>query len=525
MTETVQSLSDRELEQVQRFSQRLSDRGVGVVVFDPEGRCVVDFRSETSEASPETFSEVVRRVVSDGTAAVQVGERPGVVAGCWMHGSEPAAVVVLEDPAGAGGDARTTGLLVELLGLFLAEVTTAERSRAQIEKISTELSLAYEELMLVYNMSTHMKVTQSSATYLQLAVDQVTQLVDVEGIAIFLERRIEGVEQFVLTAGAGLVAIDQCTVDQLQQALEQELGKGAEALLDSDVDGPFTYPWPPQVRSLIAVPLQGNGRLIGILVATNVHGKPDFDSVDVKLFNCVANQCAVFIENGRLFGDLKELFIGSLKALTNSIDAKDRYTRGHSERVAFISRWIAERLAEVRPISEEQIHRIYLAGLLHDIGKIGVGEAVLCKNGALTEEERNRIKAHPRIGASILSDIKQMKDIVPGVLYHHERVDGKGYPEGLKGDRIPLISKIIGLADAFDAMTSRRVYRDAMSIRRALSEIEKGLGTQFDEEVGRVFLDSDIQKLWDIIQDGFIESWDYSNFGEYGAVAVGTLIR
>jgi len=265
--------------------------------------------------------------------------------------------------------------------------------------------------------------------------------------------------------------------------------------------------------------------MIGILVATNVVGKPDFDSVDVKLFNCVANQCAVFIENGRLFGDLKELFIGSLKALTNSIDAKDRYTRGHSERVAFISRWIAERLAEVRPVSEDQIHRIYLAGLLHDIGKIGVGEAVLCKKGALTEDERNRIKAHPRIGASILSDIKQMKDIVPGVLYHHERVDGKGYPEGLKGDQIPLISKIIGLADAFDAMTSRRVYRDAMSIRRALAEIEKGLGTQFDEEVGRVFLASDVQKLWDIIQDGFIESWDYSNFGEYGAVAVGTLIR
>jgi response regulator RpfG family c-di-GMP phosphodiesterase len=104
-------------------------------------------------------------------------------------------------------------------------------------------------------------------------------------------------------------------------------------------------------------------------------------------------------------------------------------------------------------------------------------------------------------------------------------MDGKGYPKGLTGDRIPLIGKIISLADSFDAMTSRRVYREALSIKRAVSEIEKGIGTQFDEEVARAFINSDIRKLWSIIQDGFIESWDYSNFSEYGAVAVGTLIR
>ncbi len=525
MTQTVQTLSEPELDRMRDFAGRLADRDVGVVVFDPVGQCVVDLRPATAPGQPEQFADLARRAGAGG--ASEAMDDSGLVAGRLMHGTEPAAVIVLQDLAGSDPTAGPHGaaLLADLLAMFLDHLAGTHRAAQQIEKISSELALAYEELMLVYNMSTHMKVTQSSANYLQLAVDQVTQLVDVEGIAIFLEKRIDGMDRFVLTAGAGLVAIDQFTVDQLQQALQTELARGAEALLDSDVDGPFKYPWPRQVHSLIAVPLQGNGRMIGILVATNVVGKPDFDSVDVKLFNCVANQCAVFIENGRLFGDLKELFIGSLKALTNSIDAKDRYTRGHSERVAFISRWIAERLAEVRPVSEDQIHRIYLAGLLHDIGKIGVGEAVLCKKGALTEDERNRIKAHPRIGASILSDIKQMKDIVPGVLYHHERVDGKGYPEGLKGDQIPLISKIIGLADAFDAMTSRRVYRDAMSIRRALAEIEKGLGTQFDEEVGRVFLASDVQKLWDIIQDGFIESWDYSNFGEYGAVAVGTLIR
>jgi len=233
----------------------------------------------------------------------------------------------------------------------------------------------------------------------------------------------------------------------------------------------------------------------------------------------------VFIENNRLFDDLKELFIGSLKALTNSIDAKDQYTRGHSERVAFISRWIGERLSQVQPLTEKQLHHIYLAGLLHDIGKIGVSELVLRKRGRLTDEERSIIQAHPRIGAAILSEIRQMDEIIPGVLSHHERLDGKGYPQGLAGEQIPLVARIISLADAFDAMTSKRVYRDAMSIRRALTEIEKGIGTQFDETTARVFLDSDIEKLWKIIQDGYIESWDYSNFEEYGVDAVGALLR
>ena len=239
----------------------------------------------------------------------------------------------------------------------------------------------------------------------------------------------------------------------------------------------------------------------------------------------MAGGCAVFIENGRLFKDLKELFIGSLKALTSSIDAKDTYTHGHSERVAYISRWIAERLSRQEPLDEEQMHKVYLAGLLHDIGKIGIEEAVLRKNDKLTDEEFERVKKHPSIGAGILREIQQMREIVPGVLCHHERVDGKGYPNHLVGDEIPLLGKIIGLADSFDAMTSKRTYRDAMTVEQALEEIERGLGTQFDEKIGRVFLDSDVSELWDIIRDGFNEFNGNSTSEEYGTAAVGTLIR
>jgi HD-GYP domain-containing protein (c-di-GMP phosphodiesterase class II) len=384
-----------------------------------------------------------------------------------------------------------------------------------------------------------MKVTEADSNFLQMACDSLTEIVSVEGIAILLEKSIDDEQHWTIAAGSGLIDVDEQKAAILHSRLVDDINNGKEALLDSEVDTSFRYDWPSQINNIIAVPLFGKEQaeshfavknhtynsIMGLMVAINRIGKQDFDSTDIKLFNSVAGGCAVFIENGRLFKDLKELFIGSLKALTSSIDAKDTYTHGHSERVAFISRWIAEHLSEQEPLEEEQIHKIYLAGLLHDIGKIGIEEAVLRKNGRLTEQEFTCIQKHPSIGAGILREIRQMRDIVQGVLCHHERVDGKGYPNGLVGDKIPLTGKIVCLADSFDAMTSKRTYRDAMTLEQALAEIEKGLGTQFDEKLGRLFLESDVYKLWDMIRDGFSEMYGSNTSAEYGAAAVGTLIR
>jgi len=427
----------------------------------------------------------------------------------------------------------------EMLELLSENFQATFKAEQQIEKICTELAQTYEELVLLHKLSTNMKVTEQDANFLQMACDSLTEVVFVEGIAVLLEKTIEGEKKLVLAAGSGLIDLDERMAAILHSRLTDEINGGREALLDSEVDSPFKYDWPDNVKNIIAVPLCGkekpdspfsqrirNGScIIGLMVAINRIDRQDFDSTDVKLFNSVAIGCAVFIENGRLFSDLKELFIGSLKALTNSIDAKDKYTRGHSERVAFISRWIAERLTKIQPLEQEQIHKVYLAGLLHDIGKIGIEEVVLLKQGKLTEQELDRIRKHPSIGAGILHGIKQMRDIVPGVMCHHERADGKGYPQGLLGEQIPLIGKIVGLADSFDAMTSERTYRRAKTVEEALAEIEKGLGTQFDDTIGRVFLDSDVYQLWDILQSGFNRIYGDSNSSEYGIAAVGTLIR
>ena len=173
-----------------------------------------------------------------------------------------------------------------------------------------------------------------------------------------------------------------------------------------------------------------------------------------------------------------------IRALVRTIDAKDRYTNGHSIRVARYSREIARRLNK----SEKEQEEIYYAGLLHDVGKIRIPAAVINKPGKLTDEEYEMLKIHPVTSYHILKDIYDDKTIALGAKFHHERYDGKGYPNGLTGDNIPEIARIIGVADTYDAMTSNRSYRMSLSQQMVRSEIEKGKGTQFDPEIADVML-------------------------------------
>jgi len=558
-------LQRRELE---RFGERLGRFGVNFAAVDARGQIAVLLNAGQFESDTQQLLEAARQVIEAEPKEPDCSPHEGV----WQFAEDHLllAIALRLPPTAAGwrGVAGTVLLdlgrvddqphpreavcgdesspvqtrmayFTEMLQLLAEKFQMMVRSDEQMLKVGTELSQVYEELVLLHKISMNMSVTESDTNFLQLACDSLTEIVLVEGIAVLLERATEGGGKYMVAAGSGLIDLDHDMAAMLHSRLAEQLNRGQEALLDSDVGTPWLYEWPKGVRNIIAVPLyareQGESQsgshaghgasIIGFMVAVNHTAKSDFDSTDIKLFTSVASGCAVFIENGRLFRDLKELFVGSLKALTSSIDAKDQYTRGHSERVALISRWLGERLAEQEPMDEEQIHRLYLTGLLHDIGKIGVEERVLCKNGKLTQEEWECIKHHPTTGAGILRDIKQMQDIVPGVLCHHERIDGKGYPAGLKGDEIPLEGRIIGLADSFDAMTSKRVYRNALTIDHALDQIRKGLGTQFDARIGEVFLNSDIDRLWDLIQGAEPSMYGPAQMADYGTAAVGTLLR
>jgi hypothetical protein len=186
----------------------------------------------------------------------------------------------------------------------------------------------------------------------------------------------------------------------------------------------------------------------------------------------------------KLYTDMRQVHFDTVRALTSAIDASDPYTKGHSERVTHYSVAIARAMR----LSERRIQAIEYAGFLHDMGKIGVGHDILTKPGSLTDDEWRVMREHPTIGARIVSDLDFLKGAREVVLYHHERYDGKGYPEGLAGELIPLEARIAKVADAFDAMLSNRPYRASLGLEKAVSELENGKGTEFDPIVVDAFI-------------------------------------
>ncbi len=180
----------------------------------------------------------------------------------------------------------------------------------------------------------------------------------------------------------------------------------------------------------------------------------------------------------------RDLFISSIRAFAAAIDAKDPYTRGHSERVAAFSRTIARHLV----LKEEILHRVWIGALLHDVGKIGIEDRILKKGGVLSAEEYEQMKLHPVIGAEILSPIEQLKEMLPSVRWHHEAWNGRGYPDGLKGEEIPLLARVVAVADCFDAITTSRPYQRAYAPAFAVETITKLAGSRFDAKVVTAFL-------------------------------------
>ena len=197
-------------------------------------------------------------------------------------------------------------------------------------------------------------------------------------------------------------------------------------------------------------------------------------------FNLMTDQLQQYIEDLQHSAEEnRQLFIGTVKALAAAIDGKDPYTRGHSERVSRFSLAIGESLG----LPDDEMEKLRISALLHDVGKIAIEDSILKKPAALTEEEFEIMKGHPQKGYKIMSQIPAMQDFLPGMYMHHEMMDGKGYPQGLKGDQIPMQARIVSVADTFDAMTTDRPYQKGMSLEEALSRIKTFVGTRYDAKV------------------------------------------
>lgn len=249
----------------------------------------------------------------------------------------------------------------------------------------------------------------------------------------------------------------------------------------------------PEIRNCIVARVEKNGRRFGYLVAINremdflgqspedfVNLDPNgiqFGTFEAGLLIVLAAVLSSHATNGELFREQENLLMGVVRAVINAIDAKDTYTFGHSDRVATY----AKSIASLMGLDKVECDRIYLSGLLHDVGKIGVPDYILGKPGKLTQEEFDIVKKHPEIGYQILKHLEPLKDVLPGVLHHHEAINGTGYPKGLAGDAIPLQGRILAVADAYDAMTSDRPYREGMPSSQAEEILRKDAGVIWDE--------------------------------------------
>lgn len=250
------------------------------------------------------------------------------------------------------------------------------------------------------------------------------------------------------------------------------------------------------LETTACIPSYFRDDLLGILLlGSKLNGKK-FVQEELDFFIALASNMAMAIRNAGLFKELeleldkkRQLFIRITMALAAAIEAKDNYTHGHTTRVTNLSLEIAKNLSQKKIFDTKFLESLHIASLLHDIGKIGIPEHILNKTGDLTIGERNKIKKHPLIGVSILKPIKELDESILGVKYHHERYDGLGYPEGLKGEEIPLIASIISIADSFDAMTTDRPYRPRLYKDDAVKEIKRLAGLQFNPRVTDTFIE------------------------------------
>lgn len=228
-------------------------------------------------------------------------------------------------------------------------------------------------------------------------------------------------------------------------------------------------------RSVICVPLMVERRVIGVIEVLNKLDENGFSEQDLEALVAVASTAAMAIENVRLHKTVVDAYKSTIKALAAAIDAKDPYTCGHSQRVMEYALLQGRSLS----FSDDNLAVLEYGGILHDVGKIGIADTILSKPGSLTEEEWAAIRQHPIIGANILQDIPFLEKVRQLVRYHHERYDGHGYPDGLRGEGIPMGARVLAVADAFDTMTTARSYRAALTVEYAVAELRRCCRTQF----------------------------------------------
>lgn len=349
-------------------------------------------------------------------------------------------------------------------------------SAIEVAQLYRKVSSQVEHLEALYKLGRILNSSLSLDQILPQALTQTLDLLQAKTASVMLLDE-KGEELSIRLAHGLSDEIVLKTKVRLGERVSGRVAASGEPVLIKGQEGDDT-------DSSLCVPLLANRQVLGVLnIRTKIDGS-DFTQQDLELASQLANIAAAAIENAELHDQLQSLFLSTVSALANSIDARDPYTKGHSERVTAYAVMIAEGL----DLGADELERLRYAGLLHDIGKIRIRDHILHKPGRLTDLEFTEMKKHPEYGVEIMQPVNAFKHILPAMLHHHERYDGRGYPHGLAGEDIPLTARILCVADCFDAMTSDRPYRKGMPVAEAVSELYNNKTTQFDPQLVDIFL-------------------------------------
>ncbi len=367
-----------------------------------------------------------------------------------------------------------------------AEVRTT-KLELEVQKLSENLATTYEEICLLHGVTQNLRISSDDEHLCRLVLDWLLDCLPAQSIAVqLLPVARQGENTYKARTKSVLLHSGACPVDNEQfsaliERLQLSSGCGPRVMNDRATTGDgWNF---PGVKQLIVVSIAEGDRVFGWLAAFNHRDGKEFGTVEASLLNSIGAMVGIHAGNRNLYREQHEFLASVVRALSSAIEAKDPYTCGHSDRVARVS----VRLAKELGCDPSTLHTLYMAGLLHDIGKIGIDDAVLRKPGKLTDDEYDQVKQHPELGYRILADIRQFAGVLPAVLHHHEQWDGCGYPFQLSGDQTPKLARIVAVADAYDAMSSDRPYRKGMDPAKVDQVLRKGAGQQWDPEVVAAF--------------------------------------
>ncbi len=385
-----------------------------------------------------------------------------------------------------------TALTVTLSKLYKIRLHSSpekpsRRSGADIENTWHKLDELLSSLLAIHEMGMTGAATATKEDFCKAVLDSACDLMNARRGSIMIYDEVNRELKIVASKGISRDVLEHTHLKPGEGIAGKAFETGENIFIPNpEKNSRYTdyRAAPEQQEPFISIPLKAKDKSLGVLNLHSSDSAEPFTDYNLKFLSILAGETAITLENLKLYESLQEFYLEMVQTLARTIDAKDSYTHDHAGR----ARRKARRIAQELKLPEQMVRYVEYAALLHDIGKIGINESILLKPGRLSQEEYETMKKHPGIGYQILSPVRFLGPVAQMVLYHQEWFDGHGYPEGLKGDEIPLGARIVAAIDAWDAMTSDRPYRKALAREKALDELKKGSGTQFDPKVVEAFI-------------------------------------